>query len=256
MIISVEKYGWEIQKSLFAYTNQDSIYSHTRDNSKMFNISWLVIVPWLNEAWPLKKNSVTFLQLLKPLKLRQNSITVLRILILILKKGLCHFLPTSEVINAKKGLHRFLKNLKGLNSEKGCKTFLRLLKFLILKKHPITFLWDLKFLILKKGCMTFLRLLKFLILEKDSITSFRLLNVSISKNNSITFLWQFKFFKIAILVNVGEQSLILSYFYQQTWPALGAQFHSIRNIFPFWGQILMEWGDWYVFQCEMCVTWP
>ena len=35
----VEKYGWAIQKSLFAETNQDSTFSHTRENSKMFNIT-------------------------------------------------------------------------------------------------------------------------------------------------------------------------------------------------------------------------
>ena len=35
----VEKYGWAIQKSLFAQTNQDSTFSHTRKNSKMFNIT-------------------------------------------------------------------------------------------------------------------------------------------------------------------------------------------------------------------------
>ena len=37
--MSVEKYGWEIQKSLFAQTNQDSTFSHNRENSKMFNIT-------------------------------------------------------------------------------------------------------------------------------------------------------------------------------------------------------------------------
>ena len=35
----VEKYGWAIQKSLFAETNHNSTFSHTRENSKMFNIS-------------------------------------------------------------------------------------------------------------------------------------------------------------------------------------------------------------------------
>ena len=35
----VEKYGWAIQKSLFAETNQDSTFSHTREDSKMFNIT-------------------------------------------------------------------------------------------------------------------------------------------------------------------------------------------------------------------------
>ena len=35
----VEKYVWAIQKSLFAETSQDSTFSHTRENSKMFNIT-------------------------------------------------------------------------------------------------------------------------------------------------------------------------------------------------------------------------
>ena len=34
----VEKCGWAIQKSLFPDTNQDFAFSHTRENSKMFNI--------------------------------------------------------------------------------------------------------------------------------------------------------------------------------------------------------------------------
>ena len=35
----VEKYGWAIQKSLFAETNQDSAFSQTRENSKIYNIT-------------------------------------------------------------------------------------------------------------------------------------------------------------------------------------------------------------------------
>ena len=38
-IISVKKYGWAIQKSLFAWKNQVFTFSHTRENSKMFNIT-------------------------------------------------------------------------------------------------------------------------------------------------------------------------------------------------------------------------
>ena len=38
-IMPVGQYGWTIEKSLFALTNQDSTFSHTRENSKMFNIS-------------------------------------------------------------------------------------------------------------------------------------------------------------------------------------------------------------------------
>ena len=34
----IEKYGWAIQKSLVAQTSQDSTFSDTHKNSKMFNI--------------------------------------------------------------------------------------------------------------------------------------------------------------------------------------------------------------------------
>ena len=34
-----EKYGWAIQKSLFGKTNQDSTFPHTRENSKLFDIT-------------------------------------------------------------------------------------------------------------------------------------------------------------------------------------------------------------------------
>ena len=37
--MSVENYVWAIQKSLLAWTNQDSTFSHTRENSKMFDIT-------------------------------------------------------------------------------------------------------------------------------------------------------------------------------------------------------------------------
>ena len=37
--MSVEKYGWAIQKSLFALTIQDFTFSYTRENSKMFSIT-------------------------------------------------------------------------------------------------------------------------------------------------------------------------------------------------------------------------
>ena len=35
----VEKYGLAIQKSLFGETNQDSTFSHTRKNPKMFKVT-------------------------------------------------------------------------------------------------------------------------------------------------------------------------------------------------------------------------
>ena len=36
--MSVKKYGWVIQKRLFAWTNEDSALSHTHENSKVFNV--------------------------------------------------------------------------------------------------------------------------------------------------------------------------------------------------------------------------
>ena len=36
------------------------------------------------------------------------------------------------------------------------------------------------------------------------------------------------------------------------WPALSAKFHSIGNIFNFWDQMSLEWGDWYLFWCWIC----
>ena len=38
-IMLVEKYGWAVQKSLFAETNQNSTFSHACENSKMFSIT-------------------------------------------------------------------------------------------------------------------------------------------------------------------------------------------------------------------------
>ena len=52
-IMLVEKYGWAIQKSLFAQTNQDSTFCQTREDSKIFkgatksyftHYSYLVII--------------------------------------------------------------------------------------------------------------------------------------------------------------------------------------------------------------------
>ena len=37
--MSVEKYGWAIQKSSFRWTNQNSTFSRTHENLKMFNVT-------------------------------------------------------------------------------------------------------------------------------------------------------------------------------------------------------------------------
>ena len=71
----------------------------------------LCIIWKINEAWPLKKDLLTFSRLLKLLKLKKNSITILPLLkFLILKKDT-----------------------------------IAVLTFLIPKKDSVTFLWLLKF---------------------------------------------------------------------------------------------------------------
>ena len=86
----------------------------------------------LNEEWPLEKDSVTFLQLLKFLILKKDTVTVFKFLILKIdsitflrlfkffniKKGLHHFLRL-KVFNIEKGLHRSLETLRGFNFEEG-----------------------------------------------------------------------------------------------------------------------------------------
>ena len=37
----VEKYGWAVQKSLFAETNQDTTFSHTRENLAFLTMNHL-----------------------------------------------------------------------------------------------------------------------------------------------------------------------------------------------------------------------
>ena len=105
----------------------------------------LCIIWKLNEAWPQKKDSVTFLRLLKFLKLRKNSITVLRLLkFLILKNGLRLIFMTLKVINAQKGLHHFLMTLKVFNNEKGLHDFLTTLHVFNIEKGFHHFLETLK----------------------------------------------------------------------------------------------------------------
>ena len=90
-----------------------------------------------------KKDSVTFLRLVKYLMLKKDTIIVLAFLI------------------PKKVSITFLWLLKLLILKKGCIIFLRFLKFLILKKDFVTSVRLLKALILKNDSIPFLRLLKF-----------------------------------------------------------------------------------------------
>ena len=49
--MSIEKYGWTMQESLFAYTNQDSAFSNTPKNSKMLNKNFSFFSNTLSASW-------------------------------------------------------------------------------------------------------------------------------------------------------------------------------------------------------------
>ena len=85
------------------------------------NLWWSLFLVKLNPLTLLRKDSVTFVWLLKPLRLKKNSINASKILkFWILKKGLRNFFTTFKVINAQKGLHHFQKHLHIFNTEKRC----------------------------------------------------------------------------------------------------------------------------------------
>ena len=86
----------------------------------------------LNEEWPLEKDSVTFLQLLKFLILKKDTVTVfkflifkidsitfLRLLNFLTSKRTPSLLETLKVFNIEKWLHRSLETLRGFNFEEG-----------------------------------------------------------------------------------------------------------------------------------------
>ena len=207
----------------------------------IFLIIVTMIILKLNEVWPLEKDSVTFLRPSWLLKLKKTSITALQILkFLILKEGLLHFstllkllmllrlhhfptvvkvfnteighhhclqafntekgfrhfLTTSKVINAEKGLPHFLTTLKVFNSEKGHH---HCLKVFNTEKERHHFLMTIKVFDTKNRRHDFLTAFKVFNTEKHSNTSLELTKVLILKTDSITFLWLLKFFKIAIL---------------------------------------------------------
>ena len=103
--------------SLDCYCSQRNSVGTGRENI----VSEGLCIIWkLNVAWPLEKDSVTFLWLLRLLKLKKNSITASWLLkFLTLKKRLRLFLAAFKIINAEKELHHFLTTLKVFNTEKG-----------------------------------------------------------------------------------------------------------------------------------------
>ena len=97
----------------------------------------LCIIWKLNEAWPLKKDSVTFLRLLKLLKLKGTPPLPYDLKFLILKKEPCHFLTNFKVFNTEKGHHHCLKVF---NTEIGLRHFFRTLKVFNIEKELHHFL--------------------------------------------------------------------------------------------------------------------
>ena len=83
----------------------------------------LCIIWKLNEPWPLKKDSVTFLRLLKLLKLKKNSTTALQLKVFNTEKGHHHCI---KAFNDEKGLHHVLTTLKvSQNSYSGEQSLVR-----------------------------------------------------------------------------------------------------------------------------------
>ena len=105
----------------------------------------LCIIWKLNEAWPLEKNCVTCLPLLKLLKLKKTPPLLHDLKFSILKRGLCHFLMTLKFLIPKKDSITFLGLSEFLTLEKDSITSLRLLNVLVLKNDSITFLRHLEF---------------------------------------------------------------------------------------------------------------
>ena len=50
-----------------------------------------------------------------------------------------------------------------------------------------------------------------------------------------------------LLTSGQDPQFQASYLWLRNLPAPSAKFHSIGNIFHFWDQIFLEWGDWYLF---------
>ena len=132
-------------------------------------------------------------------------------------QNLCIILKLNEAWPLK-GLNHCLTTLRVFNTEKGLHHFLTTLKVFIIEKRLHRFLETLEGFNFDEWLYHILKTLKVF----QSIYSVECWWTATSKDR-------------------------LSYIYNQwTWPALSAQFHSISNIFPFWDQIFLEWGDWYL----------
>ena len=165
-------------------------------------VQWNLCIIWkLNVASPLKKDTVTFLWLLKLLKLKKNSINALLLLkLLTLKKGIRHFLTTFKVINVLKELHHFLTTLKvfhiekrhphclkAFNTKKGLHHFLLTLKAFNTETMLHHFLTALKSFNIEKGLHHFLQIFKISILKMTPPSSY--VSKSFSNSYSVECWW-------------------------------------------------------------------
>ena len=109
----------------------------------------LCIIWKLNERWPLKKDSVTFLRLLKLLNQKRTPALPYGLRFLILKKGLCHFLTTLKVFNTEKGLHHLFTTLKVFqNSYSGKQSLVKVAYQIIFMIKKLYLLWEPNFIVL------------------------------------------------------------------------------------------------------------
>ena len=170
-----------------------------------------------NKAWPLKKNSYGhFLTALKFFK-TQTELNHCLTSFFLLKKGLCCFLTTLKVFNPEKRHYHYLKVF---NTKKGLHHFLSTLRVFNIEKGLHHFLGSLK-------SFNFEKWLRYILITRKVYQN----------SYSVECSWK----------AVSEGRLSYHIYDYRTSPALSAHFHSKRNIFPFWDQIFLEWGDWYLF---------
>ena len=135
-----------------------------------------------------------------------------------------------------------------------------------LKENSSTALWLLKFLIVKKESVAFLRLSEFLILKKRQHHCLKVFNTEKRLHHFLRTLKVFNIEKwlchILITCKVYQnsysvecwwtaasegRSLIILYLWLTNFTCSEYPISYNRNIFPFWDQIFLEWGDRYLF---------
>ena len=131
-----------------------------------------------------------------------------------------HFLTALKAFKTERELHHCLTTLKVFNSEKGLHHLFRTLKVFNIEKELHHFLETLK-------GFNFEKWVRHILITRK-----------VYQNSCSVECWW---------TAASEVRLSYHIYDQRTSTALSAQFHSNRNMFPFWGQIYLEWGDLYLF---------